>query len=621
MNRLGRSCLRLISVLVLGLMLAEGTFLSGPMGLLPHYVCAQGTDVIVTIDEVDLSAFPAVRVRVSVRNRNGVPIPDLTGENFEVIEDGANALRPTSVNTESNPHAQVSLAIVIDTYRTLAGAPIEAAQQATSDLLTELLDEENDPDRAAFIGVHRGVSTSPEVIDEEYEVPFTNDRNRLLNVINFLHERMETSGPGTPLYDAVVKAVRLAAATEPVGHRAVIVMTDGEDRGSVSKDSDTIQSALNQRTPVFTIGLSNSRLNEQYLRRLADQTGGTYQAAETPDDFSPLFTNVLTMLRTQYVLSYDSGLPQDGQPHSLLVHVRTPTQMEGFQEQRIETPGTSIQPVQEENTPVPEAPTPTPTPEASEPDILATVQDFVQDNLLLTVLIVATVGLAFLVLVIIIVIIIRRRRQVEAEEEGLIPPMPEAPSYPPSFEAPVSGAGVPTSRAAATTGRTAGPEAAGAPPAPSPTVTAGGEPSLGTRPSAPFGPPAPPPFAGPAPPGPPAQPAPAGGTRLLKREPKMPMVGLLIDQEHPERRFDVAKPTVTIGRAHTCDVVIDHATVSRQHATIRLEEGQFRLYDLGSSNGTFLGEQRVREPVTLEDGSTIRFGAVACVFKIISLNA
>jgi pSer/pThr/pTyr-binding forkhead associated (FHA) protein len=100
----------------------------------------------------------------------------------------------------------------------------------------------------------------------------------------------------------------------------------------------------------------------------------------------------------------------------------------------------------------------------------------------------------------------------------------------------------------------------------------------------------------------------------------MAQVGLLIDREHPDRRFDIAKPMVTIGRAQNSDVVLDHATVSRQHATIKLEEDQFRIYDLGSSNGTFVGEQRVREPVTIEDGAMVRFGKVAFIFKIVSLD-
>ncbi|MFX0070467.1 MAG: ABC transporter permease, partial [Candidatus Hermodarchaeota archaeon] len=43
--------------------------------------------------------------------------------------------------------------------------------EATNNLLNDLLDRENDADRAAFVGVHRGMSTDPREINEEYEVP------------------------------------------------------------------------------------------------------------------------------------------------------------------------------------------------------------------------------------------------------------------------------------------------------------------------------------------------------------------------------------------------------------------------------------------------------------------
>jgi len=110
------------------------------------------------------------------------------------------------------------------------------------------------------------------------------------------------------------------------------------------------------------------------------------------------------------------------------------------------------------------------------------------------------------------------------------------------------------------------------------------------------------------------------GTLVLSRGPKMKVVGFLVDRQQPGRRFDVDKTTVTIGRSSGNSIVIDHATVSRQHATIKLEGDEFRLYDLGSANGTFLGDSRVREPVTLEDGALVRFGQAEFIFKRMSLE-
>jgi len=635
----GRWLLGVARLVLVGALLAVAGVGSGPQCARARGA-AQGADVIVTIDEVDDSDFPTIRLRVGVRDRTGVPIPDLAADHFEIIEDGAAVFAPSSVSMESSTSARVSLAIVVDMYKSLAGRPIEAAQEATNALLSDLLGAGSGQNRAAFVGVHKGISTDPKVINEEYEVPFSGDANRLLNVINFVHERMEDE-PGTPLYDAVVKAVRMAAATEPVGHRAVIVMTDGEDRTSISTDSDTIQTAIGQRTPVFTIGLSNSRLNEQYLRRLADQTGGTYQAAHSPEDFSSQFANVLTNLRTQYVLVYEASLPEDGLPHSLLVHVRTPTQTEGFAESRLVTPGEPPALIAEEEepeqqpaeTPVPtEAVTPIATPEPeTEGGAMDTIAGFVQDNLLLTILIVAALALLFLIVVIIVIIIIRRRRMMEEDE---LPPVPEAPFAQQPYDAPQAGMGAPADFGAPTNlgaptdwadrPYASAPDYSGGGITAPPTQAAGGPPAAPfgvattTAPGASAGSVSPPPFAAPV-----ARQAAAaaGGTQILDRGPKMPVVGLLIARQRPSQRFDVSKPVVTVGRAQSNDVAIDDGTISRQHATIKWEDERFRVYDLGSSNGTFVGDQRVRAPIELVDGAAVRFGAVEMVFKVVSLKA
>jgi VWFA-related protein len=609
---------------VLSLILVGSALLSST-----YQAHAQSNDVTVSVEDADTSAFPTIRIRVSVRDQYGVPIRDLSVEHFEIVEDGAAAYAPTAVEAETNPDAQVSLAIVVDLYRTLQGQPIESAQQATQDLLTELLDEPDDADRAAFVGVRQGLSTDPSEIDETYEVAFTNDRNKLLNVVNFLHERVQTSGPGTPLYDAVVKAVRMAEASEPVAHRAVIVMTDGEDRGSVSQDSDTIQRASNARTPVFTVGLSNSGLDEQYLMRLAENSGGTYQAAETPEDLSALFSNVLSMLRTQYVVSYESGLPQDGQAHSLLVRVRTPTQLEGFQEYRVTMPGSVAEETEQQATPTAEDAPPGSSGEAEpEPEedegALATARDWVQDNLLLAGLAFGVLALLFLALVIGAVIVMRRRRATAEESVAPldVPDYPAAPEF--GFDNEPFGATVDANEEGFAFGATESPP-------PPPETMLDEERAFGAAPPPPqyqAPSPAPPPsprYEGPsaAPPGfpqPDFQTSSADRTRILQRGPTMSMVGLLIDRDQPASRLDVAKPTVMIGRSQESDVVVDHNTVSRQHAAIKLEEGQFRLYDMGSTNGTFVGDERVREPVALQDGAVVKFGDKAFVFKVISLD-
>ncbi len=594
--------------------------------LLPaaHPSHAQVGDITVTVDEVDASSFPTVEIQVSVRDQTGVPIPDLTADHFEIIEDGAVAYAPTAVDAHTNLDADVSLAIVIDLFRTLSGAPMEAAQEATEVLLNDLFDDPDGANRAAFVGIRQGLSTDPADLDEDYDVPFTSDRNRLLNVISFLHERIQETGPGTPLYDAVIKAIRMAEATEPVAQRAVIVMTDGMDRTSVSTDSDTIQRAVGARTPVFTVGLSNAGLDEQYLRRLAENTGGVYQAAQTAEDFTPLFTNVLTMLRQQYVLRYDSSAPGEAPPQSVMVRVRTPAQLEGFQEYRVYLPAATADEGDQEPAPPPEDVEADPEAQIepvvaddgveADEEWLTTATDWILDNLLQVILIVGALFLFILAVVIVLLLVIRRRRG--RLDDGASPLEP--PPYPsdPGWTGEPGGEAGDVWRGGTEQPDDFGLETEG-PGVPPPATVMDNEINFGPRPGMRHeGRPSEPPGA----PQPGLQPSDADRTRILARRPKMSQVGLLIDRDHPEQRYDVAMPVVTIGRAEQSDIAIDDGTVSRQHAVIKLEDGQFQVYDVGSTNGTFVGETRVREPMTLEDGVIVRFGERSFIFKIVSLE-
>jgi VWFA-related protein len=574
---------------------------------------AQGV-VSLSIDaDPTLDQLPRTQTLVTVRNENGVPISGLGPDKFEIVEDGRSSFPPSEVTAQVNSNAIVSIVMVIDISGSMKGTPIKEAMHAANALLDQLSPQ----DRVALIAFADNVDIDPAHLEEGKEVAFTTDKNAIRNVVNFLDEKI---GWDTPLYDAIYKGVRMVS-TEPVGKRAVVVMTDGrderdnaqgvpvKDKGSLSAPDDPINEANRHNIPIFTIGLVGlgGKIDTQYLTRLAERTGGVYQQAPKPEELTPLFENVTNQLKQQYILTYDTGLVKDGNYHSLLVRVQLP-QGQAFDEIKFQLSSDVVPPATEAPTepaapasPQPiatsggvvaleqtatagPAPTPVPTP-TERPGIIGSVRKLVNENPLLA----AVIGggaLLLIILIIALVIVLLRGRGGQEEEWGTGPI--EAPyTPPPGWEASPPGRGTPVTAPPTERTEAATPGWVGSPLG-TPVV---GQPPGGLA-------------AGPAIPQ-------AGQTVVIERGPKH--LSILVDKSRSDRKYDL-KGLTHIGRGRDNHVVLDDPTVSRRHAWIKAEGEDFVIFDVGSANGTYVNDVRLENPQHLNNGDVVRFGDAEFVF-------
>lgn len=72
-------------------------------------------------------------------------------------------------------------------------------------------------------------------------------------------------------------------------------------------------------------------------------------------------------------------------------------------------------------------------------------------------------------------------------------------------------------------------------------------------------------------------------------------------------RCGFEEPEVLIGRSPECQVLLENAGVSRNHAKIVREHDQLKVVDLLSGNGTFVNGQQVKQAI-IGSGDTIRIG-------------
>jgi pSer/pThr/pTyr-binding forkhead associated (FHA) protein len=83
---------------------------------------------------------------------------------------------------------------------------------------------------------------------------------------------------------------------------------------------------------------------------------------------------------------------------------------------------------------------------------------------------------------------------------------------------------------------------------------------------------------------------------------------------HDGKRTPIEGAVVQIGRAPSCEIVLDDRNVSRRHAEIRRRGPVVVLIDLDSTNGTIVNGRRVREH-PLADGDRITLGNSRLTFE------
>ena len=130
----------------------------------------------------------------------------------------------------------------------------------------------------------------------------------------------------TALYDVIARGVDLL--DQQTGRKALVVFTDGEDRGSQISLAAAEQRLQSSDVTLYMIGqgrgVSTAPLR-QIMQRLADPTGGRALSTDSIDKLHEAFEELLDELSHQYLLGYQStNGARDGTWRELKVEVDGP---------------------------------------------------------------------------------------------------------------------------------------------------------------------------------------------------------------------------------------------------------------------------------------------------------
>ena len=188
---------------------------------------------------------------------------------------------------KSGEKSAVSYGLVVDnsgSFRTL----LEKVVTVTSDVV-----EENGPDDEAFLVTF--VDTPKIVLRQE----FTYKKSELHDAA----QNMFIEGGQTAILDAVKSSADYLAKnakSDDAGRiRALVLVTDGEDRGSQTKIEDVLRLLQDEKIRVFVIAMAEGKVFTKVLDRLTKGTGGAIISPKTRNDLADAAKKVSVAMRTK----------------------------------------------------------------------------------------------------------------------------------------------------------------------------------------------------------------------------------------------------------------------------------------------------------------------------------
>jgi Ca-activated chloride channel family protein len=262
-----------------------------------------------------------VNVNVRVIDRNNRPINKLQQKDFKILEDGV----VQKIDFFSESEVPTNYALVIDNSGSLRPQLDKVIEAGKVFVNTNRPDDETMIIR--FVGRDK----------IEIEQPFTSKKEDLNDAL----ENLYIEGGQTAVIDAVYLAAENVGEYEKSNlakdrkRRALILVTDGEDRNSYYNEKQLFEFLRESEVQIYVIGFVDDLSSDGgfiskspqakakgLLERLAAETGGKAYFPKSPTELPGLAREISSELRTQYSIGYiPSNDRRDGTYRAIKVTV------------------------------------------------------------------------------------------------------------------------------------------------------------------------------------------------------------------------------------------------------------------------------------------------------------
>lgn len=278
------------------------------------------------IEEGDILRINAELVQLHVRviDRNNRPINNVGKNEFHVFEDGV----PQVIETFTREEVPISYGLAVDTSGSLR-SQLQSVIDAGKTIINS-----NKPGDETFL-VRFISSDKIETVQD-----FTANKELLMDGLDSFY----VEGGQTAIIDAVYLSAEHVSEYRKGDEgdrrrRALIVITDGEDRNSFYKQEQLFARLREEDVQIFVIGFVNELDKDaglirksprekavNLINKLASETGGRAFFPDSVAELPQIANEIIRDLRTQYVISYNpTNKTQDGSYRAIKVTVDQPS--------------------------------------------------------------------------------------------------------------------------------------------------------------------------------------------------------------------------------------------------------------------------------------------------------
>ncbi len=231
-----------------------------------------------------------IRVSVSVWDADGKPVTNLSEQDFTVLEEGV----PQRLIRFLSPSAPLQLVLMLDTSQSMSYAFSRLKESMTYFV--------------SLMGGYQEMAVVSFAATPSLETDFSGNPERLKKAITGLQLLVDRSEV-TRLYDALEPTLDHLSKVGRNSRTAILLYTDGDDRGSQRQTAKSSLQLVGQRFIPFYIIEARGR-DDSYLRNLAEVTGGQFFKA---DKFlENHLENLARQLPAQYVVGYAPSVERKG---------------------------------------------------------------------------------------------------------------------------------------------------------------------------------------------------------------------------------------------------------------------------------------------------------------------